>query len=112
MCYSTDNNPDLDEDCNLMISSCDEVISAEVPNYLRIIAKLIGDKERFRQLTDEEALKELRDVTDEASRKFKEFINRHGHRGYRELDGMHLPWRDNPTPCIRTIKVNSIDCFS
>ena len=88
-----------------MLSSCNDVISAEVPNSLRDIAKSIKNKERFRQLSDEEALKELTDGSDEASLKFRHFLDRHGHRGYRELDNMYPPWRDNPLPCIKTIKV-------
>ena len=101
----TENNPHLEEDFTLMVSSCDDVISAEVANNLRDIAKSIKDKERFRLLSNEEALKELRDGRDEASVKFSHFLDRHGHRGYRELDVMHPPWRDNPIPCIKTIKV-------
>ena len=103
-----ENNPHLDDDFNLMTSSCDEVISAEVPNNLRDIAKAIKERTQFTQLSDEEALKALKDGKDEASQKFKEFLDRHGHRGYRELDPMHPPWRDDPIPCIKTIKVKSL----
>ena len=95
----------MEDDFNLMVSSCDDVISAEVPNNLREIAKSVKDKEGFKRLSDEEALKTLRDGKDEASKLFEKFINRHGHRGYRELDPMHPPWRDDPIPCIKTIKV-------
>ncbi|XP_054166684.1 prodigiosin synthesizing transferase PigC-like [Oppia nitens] len=98
------DNPDLDSDFNLMVSSCDGVISAEVPNYLREIAKLIKDKEKFRQLTDEEAVQVLRNGNDEASKKFEKFIEIHGHRGYRELDPMYQTWKEDPIPCIRNIK--------
>ena len=95
----------MEDDFNLMISSCDEVISAEVPNNLRDIAKAIKDKKQFIQLSDKEALKILRDGKDEASQKFHEFLERHGHRGYREMDPMYPPWVDDPIPCIKTIKV-------
>ena len=88
-----------------MISSCNDVISAEVPNSLRDIAKSIQDKVRFRQLTDEEALKELKHGRDEASKKFNAFLDKHGHRGYREVDPLYLMWRDDPIPCIKSIKV-------
>lgn len=88
-----------------MISSCNEVISAEVPNALREIAKSIKDKDQFRQLSDEKALKELKNGSDEASKKFKAFLDKHGHRGYREMDPLYLMWRDDPIPCIKTIKV-------
>jgi hypothetical protein len=89
-----------------MISSCNDVISAEVPNSLREIAVSVADKHLFRQLSDEEALSVLMEAGDEASHKFKQFLQTHGHRGYRELDPMHDPWADNPIPCVRNIKVN------
>src|SRR5882757_7645371 len=91
-----------------MMSSCNDVVSAEVPNELREIAINIKNAEEFMNLTDEEALKRLRDGKDEASKKFALFIEKHGHRGNRELDPMYLPWRDNPIPVIKTIKVKII----
>ena len=95
----------MESDFNLLISSCTDVISAEVPNNLREIAKSIKNKESFRQLSDEEALQVLIKGTDESSAKFKQFLERHGHRGYREADAMYKPWKGNPIPCIKTIKV-------
>ncbi len=90
------------------MSSCTDVISAEVPNTLRDIAKSIKNKKHFIQMSDEEALNTLREGTDEASQMFKQFLIRHGHRGYREADPMHSPWADDPIPCIKTIKVQKI----
>ncbi|CAG2112977.1 unnamed protein product, partial [Medioppia subpectinata] len=98
------NNPDMDSDYNLMISSCNDVISAEVPNSLREIAKSIKDKQWFRQLSDEEALQVLQTGSNETSIKFRQFLDRHGHRGYRELDPMYHTWKENPIPCVKTIK--------
>ena len=106
-----ENNPYLEEDFNLLISSCDDVISAEVPNSLRDIANSIKDKERFRQLSDEEALKTLRDGTDETSKKFRDLLSKHGHRGYRESDPMTSPWADDPIPCVKNIKVRNSFVF-
>ena len=91
-----------------MMSSCNEVVSAEVPNELREISKSIKNQEEFMNLTDEEAVKRLRDGKDESSKKFALFIEKHGHRGNREADPMYLPWRDNPIPVIKTIKVKDI----
>jgi hypothetical protein len=81
------------------------VVSADVPNSLREIAKCIADKESFRRYSDEEALQSLKNGTDEASQKFQQFLLKHGHRGYRESDPLHLPWGQNPMPCVKTIKV-------
>ena len=110
ICFS-ENNPHLEEDFNLLISSCDDVISAEVPNSLRDIANSIKDKESFKQLSDEDALKTLRNETDEASKKFKDFLSKHGHRGYREFDPMASPWADDPIPCVKNIKVRNSFVF-
>ncbi|CAG2117807.1 unnamed protein product [Medioppia subpectinata] len=98
------NNPDMDSDYNLMVSSCNDVISAEVPNSLREIAKSIKDKQWFRQLSDEEALQVLQTGSDESSHKFRYFLDRHGHRGYREFDPMYHTWKEDPIPCVKTIK--------
>lgn len=102
----TANNPHFEEDFNLLISSCDEVISAEVPNSLRDIAKSIQNRDHFLSLTDKEAIEQLLSGSDEAALKFRHFLDRHGHRAYRELDAMHPSWRDDPTPCVKTIKVS------
>ena len=81
------------------------MVSAEVPNSLRQIAKSIKDKQSFRQLTDEEALQVLVKGNDESSAKFRQFLDIHGHRGYRELDPMYDTWKLNPIPCVQTIQV-------
>ena len=105
--FFSENNSHLESDYHLMLSSCNDVVSAEVPNELREIAAAIENPEEFKNLSDEEALKILRDGNNKASQKFKKFLEKHGHRGYREADPMILPWRDNPIPCVKTIKVKS-----
>jgi hypothetical protein len=57
-----------------MLSSCNEVVSAEVPNEIREIARSIENPEEFTKLTDEEAVKTLREGKTKASDKFKQFI--------------------------------------
>jgi len=83
------------------------VVSAEVPNELREIAKTIEDPENFLMLSDDEAIQLLLSGINQASDKFKNFIRKHGHRGYREFEYMANPWGDNPLPIIKTIKVSS-----
>ena len=95
----------MEDDYHLLISSCEDVISAEVPNTLRDIAISIKDKKQLTQLSDEEALKVLTEGSQSVSQKFEQFLKRHGHRGYREFDPMCLPWGDDPIPCVKTIKV-------
>ena len=101
------NTDDLDNDMNLMMSHCNDVISAEVPNMLREIAKAVQDKESFIKLTDEEALDVLRSKSStesKASEIFDEFLTKHGHRCYRELDPMYPTWRTVPIPVVQVIK--------
>ncbi|CAG2178191.1 unnamed protein product, partial [Oppiella nova] len=98
------NNPNIESDFTEMVSSCNDVISAEVPNSLRDIAKSIKDKQTFRQLSDEEALQVLYKGTDESSLKFKEFLEKHGHRGYREFDPMYKTWKEDPIPLVSELK--------
>ncbi|CAG2171455.1 unnamed protein product, partial [Oppiella nova] len=98
------NNSWLESDYNLLIASCNDVISADAPNSLREIATTIKDKHTFRQLTDEEALQVLANGSDESSIRFRHFLDIHGHRGYREADPMHHSWKENPIPCVQTIK--------
>jgi len=83
------------------------VVSAEVPNELREIAKTIEEPEKFLMLSDDEAIELLLSGTNQASDKFKNFIRKHGHRGYREFEYMSNPWGDNPLPIVKTIKVGS-----
>lgn len=101
------NEADLEYDLNLLLSHCNDVVSAEVPNMLREIAKAIPDRDRFKDLSDEDALAYLRSATSgEAFRLFAKFIEAHAHRGYRESDPLYLPWGKNPIPCVQVIKVS------
>jgi len=103
---STKNSSHVDEDVNMMMSHCNDVVSAEVPSMLRAIAKAVEDKKTFAELTDEEALEMLRSSAKEpqASKLFAQFLKRHGHRGYREFDFIYMPWGKNPIPCVQVIK--------
>lgn len=96
-------------DHNLLLSHCNDVVSVELPNFLRRIAAALKDREAFAKLSDEEALKVLQDGSksgeEEAAKLFEEFIRKHGHRGHRETDAYHLPLCMKPTPAVQVIKV-------
>ena len=94
-------------DLALLLSSCNDVVSAEVPNELRKIAECIKDPQQFLSLNDDEALQFLRSGTTQSSDKFKNFLLKHGHRGYKEFDAAILPWGEDPIPVLKTIRV----CF-
>lgn len=103
----------LEEDLNLLMSHCSDVVSAEVPNMLREVARTIKDKSKFAQLSDEEALRVLKNSKDsssegQAGKLFEQFLAKHGHRCYRELDPLYKTWATNPIPCVQVIKVKLI----
>ena len=88
-----------------LIISGNQVISAQPPRKIKKIAQLIKDKEKFINLSDEDALKYLKSNDDEATKQFLSLLEEHGHRGYGEGDPMKLPWRDDPIPVIKSIKI-------
>jgi pyruvate,water dikinase len=91
-------------DIATLLSSCNDVISAEVPNLLRDVAIAIQDKEGFRSMSDEEALDWLKRVDNEAGRIFRVILKDHGHRGFKEFDPLVFQWRDNSLPLIKSLK--------
>ena len=105
---SSTNTRYVESDFNLLMSHCNDVVSCEVPNTLKKIAKFIKNKDSFVQLTDEDALKTLQSKLgneNDAAKLFIEFLNKHGHRGFGELDVLNLPFQTNPIPCVQVIKV-------
>src|SRR5699024_8406502 len=79
------NESDLEYDLNLLLSHCNDVISADVPKMSREIARAIPDRDRFKDLADEDALAYLRsEDSGEAFHLFANPIETHVHRGYRE----------------------------
>lgn len=98
-----------DDDLNMLMSTCNDVVSAEVPTFLRNIARAILDKPKFAELSDDEALAVLQGKSGnerEAATIFASFLKWHGHRGYREMDVYNKPWERNPLPCVQVVKVN------
>ncbi|CAG2109509.1 unnamed protein product [Medioppia subpectinata] len=103
------NNNDNNEantysDFGQLVSSANQVVSAQVPNLLRDIAVSIENRQQFRQMSDEKALKYLLHSDTKASIKFKQFLLDYGHRGYKEFDVMTLQWADNPISVIKSLK--------
>jgi pyruvate,water dikinase len=62
-----------------------------------------GVKHRFQQASTEEAEAWLAESSDLAQQ-FDDFLNRHGHRGYRELCMRDPSWRDDPRPLIQSMQ--------
>lgn len=90
----------------MLLSHCNNVISAEVPQYLQRIALAIPNKNKFISMPNTEALHYLRSgQAKEASVLFETFLHQYGHRGYREMDPFYSPWAKEPTQCVQSIKV-------
>ena len=96
---------DIDLNLSSLIISGNEVISVEPLRKIKRIAQLIDDKEKFANLSDEEALEYLKSNDSEARDIFLLLLKQHGHRGYGEGDVLRLQWRDNPISVIKSIKI-------
>ncbi len=80
------------------------MISAEVPNALRDIALSIENAEEFCSQSVEQSLSYLKDGNSQSSQKFRDFLAKHGHRGYKEFDPLVHQWADNPIPVINSLR--------
>lgn len=105
MKFSVEDSKKLDADIGLLLSSCTDVVSAEVPNELQKIVKAIRNPKEFARLTDGDAQKYLESEKDEAGRFYKEFLKKNWHRALKEFDHYTRPWGWNPQPVVKTIKV-------
>jgi len=94
---------DVYSDFAQLLSSANEVISAEVPNTLREIAKSIPNPEEFQLKSDDQMIEYLKTGDDTCCIKFRELLKKHGHRGYREFDVLAKQWNDNPLHLIKSI---------
>ena len=106
----SDDDQATTDDINLLLSHCNDVVSAEIPVMLRNIAKAIENKDAFVNLSDNEALEVLRGKDGKetgAVKHFNTFLNSHGHRGHREIDPFYLPFKKNPIPCVQVVKVKN-----
>lgn len=79
---------DHHNDIAMLLSSCDDVISAEIPNTLANITKILTknhQNEKFAKIQPEQGQKWLKDNAPEASKIFETFLKEHGHRAMREV---------------------------
>lgn len=100
----TELTPTIFADFGRLLSVCNQVVSAEVPEQLKNIAKAIDDPEYFKSMSNEEACEWLLQQKTNCGRLFRQFLHEHGHRGYKEFDLASLPWRNDPNPVIDSLK--------
>ncbi|CAG2105186.1 unnamed protein product [Medioppia subpectinata] len=98
------NNPHLYNDFAYLMSSCGQLVSADVPSALRQLAQAIENPQEFRALSDEKALEYLKHNSNQSGQQFRAFIAEHGHRGYKEFEPLCKPWKYNAIPLIQSLK--------
>ncbi|XP_028141346.1 putative phosphoenolpyruvate synthase isoform X1 [Diabrotica virgifera virgifera] len=93
-----------------ILSSCKDVISAEVPIYLEDVAKILKENEcaeTFCNINPSEGVSFLKNECPKAYDVFCEFMDRHGHRCLYEFEMNEPSWRENPSLIISMIQANT-----
>lgn len=70
-------------DCALILSSCEDVVSAEIPVLLEDIALVIqgeGFSESFRNIDPKDGVEYLKNNCNKAYKLLQNFLTLHGHR--------------------------------
>jgi len=96
-------------DIAILLGSCNNIISTEVPIALGKIAAFIrksGKAEEFNKIEPAKAADWLKLNCPAAAEKLEAFFNMHGHRGVQELDLFSEPWILKPDHIITTIRVS------
>lgn len=87
-----------------IVSSAQNVISAEVPVRLAAIAENIEDRDQFARMSDDESINYLTRSTHKAAVMFRTFLLDYGHRGFKEFDPHSLQWDENPQMLVQTLR--------
>ncbi|KAL1466154.1 hypothetical protein MTO96_042911, partial [Rhipicephalus appendiculatus] len=85
-----------------------DVESAGVPRMIQELASMLRespDKERFLNMSTEEASDWLLKVENKCGEKFRDFIVKHGHRAVKEFDVYTKPWAIDPSSLVKSLKV-------
>ncbi|KAL1502561.1 hypothetical protein ABEB36_007686 [Hypothenemus hampei] len=93
-----------------ILSSCEDVESAEVPLYIQKIARLIKDEgysEEFCTIKPELGVDWLNAKCPAALKIFEEFVEKHGHRCIGEFELLSQTWGLNPSLLIPVIQANT-----
>ncbi|XP_037562113.1 uncharacterized protein LOC119441578 [Dermacentor silvarum] len=84
-----------------------DVESAGVPRMIQELGSLLRDspdKERFLNMSTEEASEWLSSAENTCGEKFREFIKKHGHRAVKEFDVYTKPWSLDPSSLVKSLK--------
>ncbi|XP_003424788.2 putative phosphoenolpyruvate synthase isoform X2 [Nasonia vitripennis] len=94
-------------DIALLLGSCSDVISAQVPVVLKEITRTIresGVGEQFKSLEPTEAMDWLKVNCPKAHEQVLNFVKVHGHRGIEEFDLITETWGMKPEKFLATIQ--------
>lgn len=84
-----------------------EVESADVPQLIQELGRVLRespDREKFINMTTEEASEWLLKSDNDCGQKFREFIKKHGHRSVKEFDLYTKPWSLDPSSLVKSLK--------
>ncbi|XP_077511422.1 rifampicin phosphotransferase-like isoform X1 [Amblyomma americanum] len=84
-----------------------DVESAQVPRMIQELGSLLRkcpEKEKFLSMSNEEASKWLSTAENECGEKFREFIEKHGHRSVKEFDVYTKPWAMDSSSLVKSLK--------
>lgn len=84
----TELSPEYNNDVGLMLSSCKDVESAEIPVLLERIAQCVqktGKRNEFCSIDAENGVAWLLNHCQKAHELFQDFLKKHGHRAFAEV---------------------------
>ncbi|CAH0549548.1 unnamed protein product [Brassicogethes aeneus] len=106
---NTDISLDHCSDCALILSSCHDVVSAEVPAVLEEIAFTIQEEkmdEEFQEVDPEDGVKFLEEKCPKAHKILTDFLEKHGHRALKEFELQTVPWGTKPSTLIKILQIS------
>lgn len=99
--------PEHYHDISLLFSCHEDVISAEIPKKLQLLAKSITEADLTREfLAAEDALGFLKTQSPRIHEEFRKFLDEQGHRALREFELQTVSWGARPEKLIEFVKHN------
>ncbi|GFU80632.1 putative phosphoenolpyruvate synthase [Trichonephila clavipes] len=98
---------DVYSDFASLLATSSDVESANVPQAMQDVAdQIVKDigTEKFSSMSVEEGLEWLKASTSAAGFKFRQFLNRHGHRCLREFDVKSITWGMDPKLLVKLLQ--------
>ncbi|CAG2105604.1 unnamed protein product [Medioppia subpectinata] len=94
----------LPDFANVLSTTGNSIVSADVPAAMKSLAKSIKDPQSFKQKSPEEALEWLENNNEETGELYKQFMENYGFRGYKEWDLLTTTWSRNRLLLVTTLQ--------